>query len=546
MSISYGAAGTAVVGHGTNPTLSPLPPSSTSNSINILMIGWKSSSIPAPTISSSTGLWTRMDIAKNTSVVASGADTGSTSTLIYYSYGVAPTGTTVLFAGSVGAAQAVIFNYTKSSSDSWILAHSIGSDDGYGANYSASSTTDFEAGGASDTLVACTTINSDAGTISSPTITATGCTFGTITERINSQSSDGDDSGLYVSDGAVTAGIQTDVAITGFTNSSSSQGSTLVIRLRVTTSPLLTVTAVDPFYTTAGYDVTVTGLTHFYKFHVYRNDSTGSGHQDVRGGELQLVETNPEYAATDFEFSFGSVGVLAKDNNITYQLDVLDDNAVVLFTSTAIVNPRADWMAAVAADSLSVGAAPKSYLSVPDIPSLNVPVLLQDFTTTVTTGNILSNSHVLGRVNPVVNADVMSGRTGTFVIFITPRMTGIAGGTTSCNNVRDLIDLFKVGQVCMLRTVEPSVCGESDVFFTVNTATPERQSKVADMALSFDNYDQVDQVWFVSVEFIEQDRPDNTSAVSSFGWQDVLDGNASWQSVLSGNVDWLQVLQTGV
>jgi hypothetical protein len=81
MAISWGAAGTVVASSGSNPSLTPTAPSSSSNSFNILHIGWKSSSIAEPTVTSSTGKWIRMGIADSASDIASGLDTGSTSTL---------------------------------------------------------------------------------------------------------------------------------------------------------------------------------------------------------------------------------------------------------------------------------------------------------------------------------------------------------------------------------------------------------------------------------------------------------------------------------
>lgn len=544
MTISYAAAGTVVTGSGASPVLSPVPPTSGTDYVNILMIVWKSSSVAEPVITSSSSVkWKRLGVAKSGSVVATGADVGSVSTLIYYAYKTSPTGTAVTFSDVVGSAQAVIFNYTKSSTDSWILAYATGADDTVGANYSASMTTSYHAGGAEDTVVNCTGVNSDAGTFSLPTMTATGLTFGTVTNRIKNQSATGDDSTILVDDADVPSGTQTDVTIVGYTNASSTQGSTVSIRLRTVVSPTIVATPIDPFYTSAGYNIFVDGLTHYGKFRVYRDDSTNRPIVDVRGGAVQTV-ASPSWSADDFEFSFGDVGILSADNDVTYYLDVYDDQNVVLFTANEVVTPYEDWLDSLEDEGVTARAAAKTFLSVPDIPSINTPVLIQEFTEYRRSGNILSNSHVLGRSNPVINSDVMSGRMGSFSILVCPVMD-MAGGSGAISNVDSLITKLQLGQIYMLRQVQPSAAGLFDFFFIIDDVSVSRLSRVADQSLEYGSFEDVNSIHAVEISFIEQDRPDNTSAVSAFSWQDVSDSNISWQSVLDGNIDWLQVLQTG-
>jgi hypothetical protein len=545
MAITFGGVGTQLAGGGVTPFLLPIAPASGANYINFLLLTWKATDVPEPAVSSGGGpKWYRLDLSRNSVLEAAGVDVGSMAVSIWYSYGTAPTGTTIQWQGTVGSCTAVIFNYVKSSTEAWIVKHAVGVDNTSGANYSASATTSVDAT-VDDVIVSCTGLNTDEGTITAEAITAVGLTFGSINSRILNQISTSNDAAVVVYDATVTAGTQTDVTVNTFSNASANYGASIHLRLRVATAPDITVTPVDSFYTEAGYDVSVTGLTPFSKFHVYRGDSSGD-HLDVRGGQIQSVSEIDDWAAVDYEFSFGHVDTLNWDNNIVYYVAVLDDSSVVTFTNHTTVNAFEDWEDSLEDAGVTKVAAAKTFLSIPDTPSLNTPVLIQEYQSYDRSGNILSKSHVLGRSNPVVNSDVLSGRTGKLSILISGDLSVAAGGVGVVENIKTLIEALKIGQVCLIRHIQPAAVGWEDIFFVSDGITVNRANASIDESRLYSRVADIDTHLIVEITFVEVDRPDSTTAVAEFSWQSVMDGNLTWNTVLTGNADWLQVLQTGV
>jgi hypothetical protein len=544
MAITFGGVGTQLAGGGVNPFLLPVAPASGANHINFLLLTWKATDVPEPTVASGGGpKWYRLDKSMNSVLEAGDVDVGSTAVSIWYSYGTAPTGTTIQWTGTLGSCTAVIFNYVKSSTEGWIIKHAVGVDDTSGANYSAAATTSVDAT-VDDVIVSCTGINTDAGSITAQAITATGLTFGMANSRILNQISTSNDCAVIVYDAEVTAGTQTDVTTNTFSNASDSYGASIHIRLRVATVPTIAVVPVDSFHTEAGYDVSVAGLTPFSKFHVYRGDQSGDQF-DVRGGQVQVV-TGDDWAATDYEFSFGHVDKLNWDNNIVYYIAVLDDSSVVMFTNHVTVNAFEDWEDALDDAGVAKIRAAKTFLSIPDTPTLNTPVLIQDYQSYDRSGNILSKSHVLGRSNPVVNSDVIGGREGKLSILISGDLSMASGGVGVVENIKTLIEALKIGQVCLLRHIQPAAVGWEDMFFVSDGITVKRANASIDETSLYSRVEDVDTHLIVEIAFVEVDRPDSTTTVAEFSWQSVYDGNLTWNTVLTRNDDWLQVLQTGV
>jgi hypothetical protein len=544
MAITFGGVGVQQAGGGVTPFLLPVAPASGANYINFLLLTWKATDVPEPYAATNGGpQWYRLDLSRNSILEAGGVDVGSMAVSVWYSYGTAPTDTVVQWQGTVGSCTAIIFNYVKSSTEAWIIKHAVGVDDTSGANYSAAASTSLDAT-VDDVVVSCTGLNTDAGTITSEALTATGLTFGTVHSRILNQISTSNDAAVIVYDATVTAGDQTDVTTNTFSNASDNYGASIHIRLRVATAPSITVDPVDSFHTEAGYDVAVAGLTPFSKFHVYRGDQSGDQF-DVRGGQIQTV-TGDDWAATDYEFSFGHVDKLNWDNNIVYYVAVLDDSSVVTFTKATMVNAFEDWEDALDDAGVSKISAAKTFLSIPDTPTLNTPVLIQEYTAYNRSGNILSKSHVLGRSNPVVNSDVIGGREGKFSILISGDLSTASGGVGVVENIKTLIEALKIGQVCLVRHIQPAAVGWEDMFFVSDGITVTRANTSIDETSLYSRVEDVDTHLIVEITFVEVDRPDSTTTVAEFSWQSVLTGNLTWNTVLTGNADWLQVLQTGV
>lgn len=536
MAISFGAAGSVVTGTGASVVLSPTPPSSTSNSINFLVVTWKSSSIAEPVIATTLGTWTKLALSDSAVDVASGLDVGSTSTVVYYSLGTAPTGTTATFSGTVGVGQAVIINYTKGATEAFTVSSSTGSDESNGANYSATTNLNFSAVTA-DWLIAFTGTNSDVAGHSARAITATGLTLSAVNSRVTSLSATGDDSGLLIDDHSVSSGTQSAAAVYSYTNVSSTQGTTVICRLRVTTVPAVSVAVINDFAEVAGYRVTVTGLTGFAQFRVTATDDSGVfPERDVRGGHLQTV-SGSSFVGDDYEFSFGNTGV-SFSPTVTYKAYVYSGGIVVGFGSDTIdQSPLDEWNDSLTSTGNTSYEGPVSYISVPLQPALNLPVLIREFNGYDRQGNILSESHVLGRANPVISTDVMSGRKGSFQLIVPE--SGFPNSLYCGDTVNDYISLFNSGYTLMLRNLSPYAIGIEDFYFVVNSLNVQRLSRVANMVV---NNKPVIQI---TVDWTEVDMPPSDETVSTLTWSQVNDNYQNWSQVLNSNTSWLDVLQNG-
>lgn len=110
-----------------------------------------------------------------------------------------------------------------------------GSDTGHGANWSAACGAWAATLNVDDMLVVANSTDTDAAqTITSPTITQTGATFGARTQRNASLSTSGTDSGAYSWDASVTAGSANAPTWT-HTSATSTCGATVIVRLREVT-----------------------------------------------------------------------------------------------------------------------------------------------------------------------------------------------------------------------------------------------------------------------------------------------------------------------
>ncbi len=534
MAISWSAAGSVTSGSGASPTLNPGSPASDANSFNFLVIGWKGSAVAEPSVSSVTGVWIRLGFADSSVDVASGADVGSTSTLVYYAKGTCPGTTSVVFTGTVGLASAVIANTSKSSSESYVFSYSTGSDESFGANYSVTTTTNFLAT-ANDLLIACMANNTDGGTISAQAITATGLTMGATTNRVSSRSAVADDLTLQVDSAPVTSGTQSAAAVHAHTNASSSQGTSLIIRLRVLANPTISILAIAPFAQTAGYRITASGLSSYAQFKVTATESSVT--RDLRGAEQQNVSAS-SFVGEDYEFNFGTTAAYASQN-ITYTVTVYSEGQTVATVSAVTSQtPYAEWLASLASSGFTTGQGPKSYLGVPRTPALNIPILIAEFDTYSRDGRLLSKSNVLRRANPVVSVDVTSGKQGTMSILVPQLYMGSSQYVPT--NIMEHINVLDGGHIFLLRNLSPYVAAVDDFYFVVDSFSVKRLNRFADMTSS----DSVPTVT-IEVTWTEVDAPPATDEVSVLSWQDILDNYPSWQAVLDANINWLDVLQNG-
>jgi len=556
MSLSYGAAGTVSTGTGLAVSLTPGTPASSGTGYrNFLCVLWKPSSTSAePTVTATGGVWKHSVTKANTTGVVSGADTGSMRLSVWYVDGTTPTGTTVVITGTVGAAQAIIFNVLNSDAAT-VTGHNFDTaeDNAVGANYSATTTAEAIAATTADLIVAVTATNTDAGTVSARTFTSSGLTFASLTNPVDNASATGDDSWVGVSYAAVTAGSQVATLAYTHTNASPSEGVTIFLGIRALPLPTFTVSRKSDFYQNPAYQLTVTGTDHYAFFEVKRDDQTGLPGDSVR--YLQYQEgIRSSYTIPDYEFRFGATGWLMAKNNITYTAKFYYGGEVVTQAIAVAGNPLEDYAATIDATfsgTIADAVFAKSFLSCPDTASLNIPVVISDFQGYSTKGNVLTSSHVLGRRNPVVAVDVAEGFTGKFTLLVANQLFNSSYGAPT--NVEHYTSLLSLGESFLMRNVSPLIAGIDDFYFIVTDFQVKRenifapQQTMVDLARSnpIGLLDIAYQpVITIEVTFQRVDAPPYISIIPAFTWQTLADHFDTWQEVADHFPDWNAVAKT--
>lgn len=203
--------------------------------------------------------------------------------------GVGPTRQTVFFrekdAGwstmpavtvtSGNSTAAVAERWTKNTGQTWSIAAASGAYSGDATSWSAAMDVDPGIAFGDAVSVGCSN-QDDAPTWSAQGITATGATFGSVTERSDVVSTTtGFDIGGMVFTAAVTAGTATAVATVTATTSANSRGTTALVRLReVAPPPIASYSFSDGTGTTVTDD---TGNGHSLTFRETTNTTWGTG-----------------------------------------------------------------------------------------------------------------------------------------------------------------------------------------------------------------------------------------------------------------------------
>lgn len=554
MSLTYGGAGSISTGSGSSTVLTPgVPGASGVGYRNFLCVLWKPSSITAePVVTATGGVWKHSVTKSNTTGVASAADVGSMRLSVWYFDGATPTGTTVTFSGTIGAAQAVIIN-VYNSTGSTVTGHNfdIAEDDSYGANYSAATTAQDIKGATNDLIIAISATDTDAGTVSARAFASSGVTFAALTNPVDNASPTGDDTWLGVSYAAITAGTQVAPITYSHTNASSAKGVTVFLGVRVLALPTFTATPVTDFYQNPAYHLTVSGTDVYSYFEVKRTDQTGLPGDYVRYLQYQAgIRTS--YTIDDYEFRFGSTSWLMATNAITYVAKFYYGGEVVATATTVAGSPLTDY-----ANSIDVlGTHPdalfaKTFINCPNAQGLNIPVVVSDFTGYSTKGTVLTQSHVLGKRNPVVAVDVAEGFTGKFTLLVANQLNNSSYGVPT--NVEHYAELFARGETFLMRNVSPLVAGVDDFYFIVVSYDVKRENIVAPQQTMVDQARRnpnglldiaYQPIITIDVTFQRVDAPPYTSIIPAFTWQTLLDDFATWQAVLDHFPDWLAVLRT--
>lgn len=241
MTIAFGSQGTTPSGTtasitGTTSVTPAAPASMASGDVVVIGVAAKPDTA---TIVTPNG-WERLDIFSGGAGTA-GVDGGPVAAAVFYrvkasNWSSMPTITVT--SGTSAMAQA--FRYTNGTGF-WDVVACHGADTSTGTGWSVTGDRDpgIKAG---DMVLQFTAANSDAGTWSSQAVTATGISaWGTVTERSEWKTTQGNDLGGYVSEHPVTTGTSSAAPVATGTASTSGadsmRGVTIIVRLRELTDP---------------------------------------------------------------------------------------------------------------------------------------------------------------------------------------------------------------------------------------------------------------------------------------------------------------------
>ncbi len=229
MAVAYvtPGAGTGVVVAGTTSAAPVVPDTRAAGNLLIMGATAKPDTVTFPTISG----WTKqLDVSVGSGTP--GAGTGPQRLAVYtkVSDGTETGAVTVTPTGTANVTLAGIYCWSVAAGQSFAIDVNSGSDTTAGANLSVTKGgTDRETGGDWMAVVACSTANANMG---SATVTATGATYGTATERSDVGSTNGDDARLNLLDRPVSSGTATDATVFTTNITGTVTGGAAFIRLR--------------------------------------------------------------------------------------------------------------------------------------------------------------------------------------------------------------------------------------------------------------------------------------------------------------------------
>lgn len=268
--------------------------------------------------------------------------------------------------------------------------------------------------------------------------------------------------------------------------------------------------------TSPGYDISISGLTGSFYYKVIRRDLSGF----LLDLAVRVAGANPDgfvtvsgdtAAPSDYEFSFAT--------NIRYILEKYNSSKVL--TATETVNPGVTPIPSTA----YYGHA---WLKDVFTAANSLPIIVGEFRSYSRTGRN-TQFNILGRSNPVVITDVLSGKTGQITFYI----VDVNFGTVYAWDEYDT--LFDPGSTYFFQSLYPQYVGWKDFYLVVNSVEFERIT-LAQFGVS--------GVYRYTVDFTEVDRPATTSVdISAQTWEQVLNSHADWQDVLNSHSSWLDVYQ---
>lgn len=325
MAIAVGAAGAAV--GGTTSLALVCPNSVTAGQLLVAGIGGK---YPANLPSTPAG-WTAAPAAYSGGSGASGVDAGQAYVIYFYKIADGTeSGTTVNVTITGGnTCKGSITRFTKTAALEWSVAFAGGSSNTAGLAWAV--TADVDPGlQTGDLVFAYSGVNSDIATWSTEAMTATGATFGSATERVDSNTANGDDCAIFASDHPVTAGVSSGViaysAVASTTLGNAPAGATIFMRLREIDGATAAITE-------AADTVVVTGTSTDNGALSITEDADGisiATGTSTDNGAISITEASDTIGATGTSTDNGALATTEADDTLVTTGTNLDNGAATI------------------------------------------------------------------------------------------------------------------------------------------------------------------------------------------------------------------------
>lgn len=205
------------------------PVSIASGDMMVLFVGAKPYTASIQTPSG----WTRIGSLQTNGTTASGADSGSVTWGVFYKIAGASEGSTTVSVTSGNISLGCAFGFSRTMG-AWITPTAyFGSDVSSGTDYSITGASSSGNLTANDMLLHASFLNGDITTATSPTLSATSLTIGTVTEAPNQYgTATGDNAAGISAYASATSGTSSADIIAGFTLGQTRTGGGVVVRLR--------------------------------------------------------------------------------------------------------------------------------------------------------------------------------------------------------------------------------------------------------------------------------------------------------------------------
>lgn len=269
----------------------------------------------------------------------------------------------------------------------------------------------------------------------------------------------------------------------------------------------------------SGYEITVTGMTGYYRFRVIRTDQSGH-YPVVTVRDFDMISpTGSTMIQTDYEAPF---------------------NTTVVYTVQAYLIDDLDMPIAAADSDPQLTTLPEEFaiISDPLDASQRIAVGISDLSEWNVQTPILGDHRVLGRRNSVINTDVESGREGEIAVTNLTVWDVDWDGSGPYDIYEPIVHanwatMFAPGRTLLFRNDWTESNFDDCYMKALARATKRLTSVGRNDGNPFMSY---------QIQFKEQDRPSTGQiGLGIQSWKTVNDSNADWQEVNDDHADWLSV-----